>query len=564
MQIMTSFVMRTLLPLLVVSASSPLALSHPCTSCVMNWHIGMNNQSSRSAEPQVQTWILDEMPFTIPPSATASQQPIKEQRLPPARCGLGGVATIWSANPILFIMQSFIDLLSPEPVPSRRADSSLTGNNVIGVICHVMRVVPGREVRATGDQALAVSPATPPIAAKMASAKANFAALAELVADVLVSGDDDGEMSDLHLEEELEETSDLAVVAMLVAKIIREDRHRVRLYVESVFDSYNDKEFRRLFRLQRCTTEMITADFESSSYYPRGGRGRQKITALKTMQIALAYLGTQWSMNAIADKFGVSESTVHVAIRRVLDFLLSISEREIRWPNDEEAARNKRAFRALGRCDGVEAGLPDVISAIDGCHVRITRPTDCEEDYYNSNEFHSIILQAVCDADMVFFGVFVGFPGRAHDARVLEESFLFEEAASRFDGGYLLGDAAYPLLPWLLPPYRHVTSSWQPWMSKFNHVHSKQRVVIEIAFGLLKERFRRLDKIDVNSIPQAVEIVMAACVMHNLARRHVDVFEYSDIANSDLGIFSSEPVDVDHKPTLAARLRDRLAQNLPL
>ncbi|KAL3182562.1 hypothetical protein MRX96_007007 [Rhipicephalus microplus] len=146
----------------------------------------------------------------------------------------------------------------------------------------------------------------------MAAAKANFAALAKLVADVLVSGDDDGEMSDLHLEEELEETSDLAVVAMLVAKIIREDRHRVRLYVESVVDSYNDKEFRRLFRLQR--------------------------------------------------------------------------------------------------------------------------PTDCEEDYYNSNEFHSIILQAVCDADMVFFGVFVGFPGRAHDARVLEESFLFEEAASRFDG----------------------------------------------------------------------------------------------------------------------------------
>ncbi|KAH8027133.1 hypothetical protein HPB51_002287 [Rhipicephalus microplus] len=246
-------------------------------------------------------------------------------------------------------------------------------------------------------------------------------------------------MSDLQSEEELEETSDLAVAAVLVAQIIREDRHRVRLYVESVVDSYSDEEFRRLFRLQRCTTE--------------------------------------WSMNAIADKFGVSESTVHVAIRRVLYFLLSISEREIRWPNDEDAARNKRAFRALGRCDGVEAGLPDVI------------------------------------------------------------------------GGYLLGDAAYPLLPWLLPPYRHVTSSWQPWMSKFNHVHSKQRVVVEIAFGLLKGRFRRVDKIDVNSIPQAVETVMAACVLHNLARRHADIFEDSDIANSDLGIFSSEPVDVDHKPT---------------
>ncbi|KAL3229924.1 hypothetical protein MRX96_048523 [Rhipicephalus microplus] len=95
----------------------------------------------------------------------------------------------------------------------------------------------------------------------MAAAKANLAALAKLVADVLVSDDDDGEMSDLQSEEELEETSNLAVAAVLVAQIIREDRHWVRLYVESVVDSYSDEEFRRLFRLQRCTTDVITADF---------------------------------------------------------------------------------------------------------------------------------------------------------------------------------------------------------------------------------------------------------------------------------------------------------------
>ncbi|XP_049267550.1 uncharacterized protein LOC119377433 [Rhipicephalus sanguineus] len=390
----------------------------------------------------------------------------------------------------------------------------------------------------------------------MAAVK-DFAALAELVADVLASDDDDCEMSDLPSEEEVEEPSDVSVAAVVAALISREDRHRVRLYVESVVSSYSDEEFRRLFRLQRHTTATITADFEASPFYPRGGRGREKISAEKTMLIALTYLGTQWSMNAIADKFGVSESTVHAAIRRVLDFLLSISEREIRWPDREEAARNKRAFRALGRCDGVEAGLPDVVGAIDGCH-------------------------GVTDADMVFMDVFVGFPGRVHDARVLRESFLFEEAASKFDGeqitdihlneiltsvsfcGYLLGDAAYPLLPWLLPPYQHVTSTWQPWMSTFNRVHCKQRVVVEIAFGLLKGRFRRLEKIDVNSIPQAVEIVMAACVLHNLARRHADILDDMDTANGDIGVFSSEPVKTDEPSAMAATLRNRVAQSIPL
>ncbi|KAL3193536.1 hypothetical protein MRX96_016887 [Rhipicephalus microplus] len=104
----------------------------------------------------------------------------------------------------------------------------------------------------------------------MAAVKSNFAVLAKLVADVLVSDDDDGEMSDLQSEEKLGETSDLAVAAVLVTQIIREDQHRARLYIESVVGSYSDEEFRRLFRLQRCTTEVITADFESSSYYPRG------------------------------------------------------------------------------------------------------------------------------------------------------------------------------------------------------------------------------------------------------------------------------------------------------
>ncbi|KAH8035584.1 hypothetical protein HPB51_007767 [Rhipicephalus microplus] len=57
---------------------------------------------------------------------------------------------------------------------------------------HVMRAVLGHEAGASGDQALAVliSPATPPVTTTMAAAKANFAALAKLVADVLASDGD--------------------------------------------------------------------------------------------------------------------------------------------------------------------------------------------------------------------------------------------------------------------------------------------------------------------------------------------------------------------------------------
>ncbi|KAL1431609.1 hypothetical protein MTO96_002238 [Rhipicephalus appendiculatus] len=242
------------------------------------------------------------------------------------------------------------------------------------------------------------------------------------------------------------------------------------------------------------------------------------------------------SMYQIADKFDVSESTVHVAICRVLD-LFSISAREIRWPDREEKERTKRAFQdALAR-RGI-TGLPDVIGAVDGCHIRISRPTESEESYYNRKKFHSIILQGICNADMAFIDVFVGFPGSVHDARVLRESFFFEVGASKCEGGYLLGDAAYPLLQWLLPPYRPV-ANWQPWMTSFN---------------------KRLLYLDVTDIEQAVRIVIGACVLHNVARSGDTVEE---VADTGTDVSSTDPIDDQTPAVSAAAMRDTGAELQP-
>ncbi|KAH8008742.1 hypothetical protein HPB51_003389 [Rhipicephalus microplus] len=120
---------------------------------------------------------------------------------------------------------------------------------------------------------------------------------------------------------------------------------------------------------------------------------------------------------------------------------------------------NKSAFLKYVRRG---TGLPDVVGAIDGCHARIARPTDSEQSYYNRKKFHSIILQGVCDTDMMFTSIFIGIPGRAHDSRVLHDNFFYEEAAAKCEGGYLVEDAAYPLKMWLLSSYRHTTAKWEP------------------------------------------------------------------------------------------------------
>ncbi|CAN7942603.1 unnamed protein product, partial [Ixodes hexagonus] len=265
--------------------------------------------------------------------------------------------------------------------------------------------------------------------------------------------------------------------------------------------------------------------------------GRPRITAEKTCLIALTYLGTQMSIYQIADKFDVTESSAHLCIGRVLRFLNAISEDVIRWPTSEEQEESRKAFKAMPKNkENGKRGLPGAIGCIDGCHIEIKKPAVSEQSYFNRKKFHSILLQGICNEKKKFVDVFIGFPGSAHDARVLRESFIFEDGPSKpskllsliiyflsFPDGYLLGDLAYPLLPWLMTPYKAPKSGQlESWQVDYYIAHSSQRVTIETTFGDLKQRFRRLYFVDTDTIEQAVLIVMGACVLTNICNGERD------------------------------------------
>ncbi|KAG6933217.1 hypothetical protein G0U57_019683, partial [Chelydra serpentina] len=146
--------------------------------------------------------------------------------------------------------------------------------------------------------------------------------------------------------------------------------------------------------------------------------------------------------------------------------------------------------------DGFAAmGFPNCGGAIDGTHIPILGPEHQASQYINRKGYFSMVLQALVDHKGRFTNINVGWPGKVHDARVFKTSGLFRRLQQ---GVYfpdhkitvgdvemptvILGDPAYPLMPWLMKPYTRALDTEK---ELFNYRLSKCRMLVECAFGRL-------------------------------------------------------------------------------
>ncbi|KAK1175035.1 hypothetical protein AOXY_G2665 [Acipenser oxyrinchus oxyrinchus] len=119
---------------------------------------------------------------------------------------------------------------------------------------------------------------------------------------------------------------------------------------------------------------------------------------------------------------------------------------------------------------------------------------------------------------MRILSVVAGHPDSAHDSCILRHSSLnanFEDGI--YDDGWLLGDSGYPCRPWLLNPVMAPTT---PGELRYNTAHRSTHSIIEQTFGLLKSRFKCLDKFGgvLQYSPDKVsQIIAACCFLHNIA-----------------------------------------------
>ncbi|KAK0137929.1 putative nuclease HARBI1 [Merluccius polli] len=114
----------------------------------------------------------------------------------------------------------------------------------------------------------------------------------------------------------------------------------------------------------------------------------------------LRYLATGKMHLCNADDLGISEPSF------------------IRFPLDnQQLHRIKANFMAI-------AGIPGVVSAIDGTHIKTIAPSKDEDVFINRKKVHSINTQIAVDATFNILDVVAKWPGSTHDSCILMGSGL--------------------------------------------------------------------------------------------------------------------------------------------
>lgn len=158
-----------------------------------------------------------------------------------------------------------------------------------------------------------------------------------------------------------------------------------------------------------------------------------------------------------------------------------------------------------------------MIGCIDGSYIYVRKPAKkIRATYVNRHDLLSITLQGICDSKRRFIDACVGCPSRIHDSRIFSLSPISDQLQEICHGRYhLLGDAAYPLRDYLITPFKDYGNLTAKQV-KFNLAHCQTRVRIENTFGILKQRFRQLMRLDFFHVERMSKFVLACCTLHNL------------------------------------------------
>jgi hypothetical protein len=149
--------------------------------------------------------------------------------------------------------------------------------------------------------------------------------------------------------------------------------------------------------------------------------------------------------------------------------------------------------------------LPNIQGAINGTHIaKFKTLTPYPKDYfYHKTRGYSIVMQAIVDCQKIIFDICVAFLGSVNDSRMLCKSILYKHVqfqsmfnvSKRVKGipPYLLGDKSYPLINWIMAPFKE-NGYHMILKLLYDRKHRRGQSIVETTFGIKKQTFKELRK----------------------------------------------------------------------
>lgn len=191
---------------------------------------------------------------------------------------------------------------------------------------------------------------------------------------------------------------------------------------------YNQKQFRRRFRMPKHLFEKVVQDLENHDTFfkqKRDATGKMGASCLQKCTSAIRQLALGICADATDEYCKVSES---LARKSLLQFCKGIcnlySSQALRDPTeadiDDILAENE------------ERGFPGMIGSIDCMHWEWKNcPTAYAGQYSKGTSKPSIVLEAIATKDLRIWHAFFGCPGALNDLNVLDRSTFLEKLINK-------------------------------------------------------------------------------------------------------------------------------------
>ena len=274
------------------------------------------------------------------------------------------------------------------------------------------------------------------------------------------------------------------------------------------FFTYTDYQFYSQFRVtKRCFESLFNVLIELSN--GKSIKQEHLLIFLYKMAHGLGY-------RAIGSYFRVSASFAHSSFYKVAYCLVLHQDVFIKLPDESKMQTMASQF-------ATKNNRYDIMGAMDGTYIRIARPTDFANCYYNRKGFFSIHMLAVCDWNMEFWYVQAGNPGNTHDSTAFIQSSLYRRIVDgSFGTNYgniqykLLTDSAFRRQAFIVKTNATQAHRERIMFDEYRGMSSESaRTCIECIFGIMVNRWQIFQKRINDTTDRVKWIVVSGCCVHN-------------------------------------------------